>query len=273
MRKKQFKTNKGNIVYWVNEKKNDGKPQLVFLPGLTADHRLFAGQISYFQNEFSVFVWDAPGHNESYPFEMNFTLEDKARWLNEILEKEGYDKPVIIGQSMGGYVGQMYSELFPDKLEGFVSIDSAPIQKRYYKKWEIKSLENLEPVYKMYPWKLLLRHGSDGVASTRYGRALMYKTMLTYDNNQGRYAKLAGHGFGMVAEAIKKDLPYEIKCPALLICGTKDHAGYTMKYNREWNLHSGIPIEWIKGAGHNSNTDEPEKVNLIIEDFLIKEFD
>ncbi|MBQ6012719.1 MAG: alpha/beta hydrolase, partial [Firmicutes bacterium] len=44
----------------------------------------------------------------------------------EILKKEGFDRPVIVGQSMGGYVGQAYAQLFPEKLRGFVSIDSAP---------------------------------------------------------------------------------------------------------------------------------------------------
>lgn len=39
--------------------------------------------------------------------------------------------PVIIGQSMGGYVGQMYSQLLPEKLRGFVSIDSAPLQRKF----------------------------------------------------------------------------------------------------------------------------------------------
>lgn len=29
-----------------------------------------------------------------------------------ILEQEGITKPVIVGQSMGGYVGQAYSEAF-----------------------------------------------------------------------------------------------------------------------------------------------------------------
>lgn len=268
MIKKRYLTEKGTIVYWINEKKVSDKPQLVFLPGLTADHRLFLKQIAHFMNDYSIFVWDAPGHNLSYPFEMTFTLEDKAIWLKEILEKEGFDRPIIIGQSMGGYVGQMFMQLFPKKLAGFVCIDSAPLQKEYYKKWELKFLENTETMYRLYPWKLLLRHGSDGVASTRYGRACMYRMMMTYDKDQGRYAKLAGHGFQIVSEAIKEDLPYEKSCPMLLICGTKDHAGYTMRYNREWTKRSGLPIEWIKGAGHNSNMDEPEITNKIIERFL-----
>ena len=271
MKRKKFKTSKGTIVYWTNEKKENA-PELVFLPGLTADHRLFIKQIQHFQNDCSVFVWDAPGHAFSYPFEMDFTLEDKARWLDEILIKEGYNHPIIIGQSMGGYVGQMYAELFPEKLAGFISIDSAPLQRKYYKEWELKSLEYTEPMYRMYPWKLLMRHGTDGVATSRYGRGCMYRIMLTYDKDKARYAKLAGHGFNIVAQAIKAELPYEITCPSLLICGTKDQAGFTKRYNKEWAKKSGIPIEWIEGAGHNSNTDNPEEVNNIIENFISENY-
>ena len=49
MKEKLFETPCGKIHYWTNEKKADDVPQLVFLPGLTADHRLFIKQIQYFQ--------------------------------------------------------------------------------------------------------------------------------------------------------------------------------------------------------------------------------
>lgn len=69
-----------------------------------------------------MFVWDPPAHASSWPFTFDFTLDDKARWLNEILDNERITKPVIIGQSMGGYLGQMYAELFGNKLiDAFMS--------------------------------------------------------------------------------------------------------------------------------------------------------
>lgn len=30
-----------------------------------------------------------------------------------------------------------------------------------------------------------------------------------------------------------------------------------------------IPLKWIEGAGHNSNTDKPEMINSLIEEFLL----
>lgn len=242
--------------------------ELVFLPGLTADHRLFEKQMEYFCKKYRVFVWDAPGHATSYPFEMSFSLEDKARWLDEILVLEGYNDPVIVGQSMGGYLGQMYAQLFPEKLRGFVSIDSAPLQRKYYTDWELWLLKRMEPVYRHYPWKMLQKQGTNGVATSAYGRALMRSMMMTYDGDQQRYALLAGHGYRILAEAVEAGLPYELKCPSLLICGEKDHAGSCIRYNKVWHKKTGIPIQWIAGAGHNSNTDAPEMINRILERFL-----
>lgn len=267
---KAFQTDHGTIQYWVSDAAADSRLQLVFLPGLTADHRLFNRQLAYFGEKYPMFVWDAPGHADSYPFEMTFSLADKAKWLHEILAQEGFTKPVIIGQSMGGYLGQMYMQIFPGEVQGFISIDSAPLQRSYYTAAELWMLERMEPVYRRYPWKLLLKQGCEGVASTQYGREMMRKIMMTYDGNQHRYAELAGHGYRILAEAVKANLPYEIDCPALLLCGDKDHAGSTMRYNRAWHKKTGLPLLWIKDAGHNSNTDKPEQVNQLI-DLFIKE--
>ena len=102
--------NATTIHYWSSILSLD-TTTLVFLPGLTADHRLFDKQVEYFEGKYNMIVWDAPAHASSWPFRFDFDLFDKAKWLNEILEKEEIIKPVIIGQSMGGYVGQAYAQL------------------------------------------------------------------------------------------------------------------------------------------------------------------
>ncbi|MCR5589949.1 MAG: alpha/beta hydrolase [Lachnospiraceae bacterium] len=268
---KVYTTPCGDIHYWISQEGVPGS-QLVFLPGLTADHRLFEKQTAHFLGKRPLLVWDAPGHASSWPFRMDFSLMDKARWLDAILDSEGFSKPVLIGQSMGGYVSQAYAELFPEKLTGFISVDSAPLQRQYVTAAEIWLLKRMEPVYRHYPWKLLVKQGTEEVAQSAYGRKLMRDMMTVYEGDQERYAKIAGHGFRILAEAMEADRPYEIKCPALLICGTKDRAGSCIRYSRAWHKHSGIPIEWIEGAGHNSNTDEPEKINGLIEKFLGENF-
>lgn len=268
MQEKLYATPCGEIHYWVNRGLGPAATTLVFLPGLTADHRLFDKQITCFEGKYNLLVWDAPGHGASWPFRLTFSLMDKARWLDEILCREALCQPVIVGQSMGGYVGQAYAELFPQKLKGFVAIDSAPLQRKYVTGIELWLLKRMEPVYRHYPWKSLLKTGSKGVATSAYGQALMHEMMMTYDGDQERYARLSGHGMRILAEAMEADLPYKIPCPALLICGEKDHAGSCIRYNKAWHKSTDIPLVWIPGAGHNANTDAPDEVNGLIGKFV-----
>ena len=268
MTEKKHETRCGTIHYWV-DKQNTSPITIIFLPGLTADHRLFEKQIEFFRGKYNILAWDAPAHAASWPFDFSFNLSDKAMWLDEIFVKEQIDYPVIVGQSMGGYVGQMYSQLFPKKLKGFISIDSAPLQRKYVTRLEIWLLKRMEPIYRYYPWKWIVRLGTNGVATSEYGRKLMHDIMMVYDGNQDRYAKISGHGYRMLAEAMEMNLPYEIKCPALLICGEKDRAGSCIRYNKNWHINTRIPIRWNKNAGHNCNTDAPDIVNELIENFVL----
>lgn len=268
MNEKIYTTSCGEIHYWIHMASGVHRMTLIFLPGLTADHRLFDPQIGYFKENYNVLVWDPPGHGKSWPFAFRFSLMDKAKWLDGIFKSEGISDPVIIGQSMGGYVGQAYMELFPHRLKGFIAIDSAPLQKKYVTGIELWLLKRMEPVYRYYPWKSLLKAGTKGVAVSQYGRKLMQEIMMTYDGDKDRYVKLSAHGYRILAQAMEADLSYEITCPARLICGEQDHAGSCIRYNKAWHKNTGIPITWIKGAGHNSNTDAPEQVNFLIEEFV-----
>ena len=129
MTEKSYDTPCGSIHYWVSRAVEKAYT-LVFLPGLTADHRLFERQLAYYALRCPVLVWDAPGHGRSWPFRLDFTLMEKARWLEEILQREALPPPVLVGQSMGGYVAQAFMQQFPGRAKGFVSIDSAPLQRQ-----------------------------------------------------------------------------------------------------------------------------------------------
>lgn len=264
MQERTYATERGAIRYWVNDV-DPARKTLVLLPGLTADHRLFDKQVAYFEPRCNVFVWDAPGHAASRPFELTFTLEDKARWLREILAREGIERPVLVGQSMGGYVSQMYMQLFPGEAQAFVSIDSAPLQRPYYNAAEIWLLKHTKTLFWAYPRKALVRQGAEGCSTTEYGRALMRDFIETYDRRE--YAKLVGHGYRILAGACEANLPYEIDCPALLICGKQDKAASTRRYNRAWTEKAGLRLVWIEDAGHNSNADKPDEVNALIAEF------
>lgn len=267
MCEKVFATKSGKVHYWVDKSAGQGASWLVFLPGLTADHTLFDAQMSYFSGKTNCLVWDAPAHGASRPYPLDFTMDDYARILRDILRAEGVEHPVLVGQSLGGYVSQAYIDLFPDEVAGFVSIDSAPLKRKYYPTWEVKFLRHTKGMYASIPWTLLKPWGTRGAATTEQGRANMRAFMDSYAKSE--YVDLAAHGYRMLADAIEDDgRVYDIDCPALLLCGEKDHAGDVKPFNRKWAKGEDIPLVWVPGAGHNSNVDAPDFVNAQIEQFV-----
>lgn len=47
---------RGTTHYWVSKPAAAAGPALVFLPGLTADHRLFEGQVAHFAGRYPLLV-------------------------------------------------------------------------------------------------------------------------------------------------------------------------------------------------------------------------
>lgn len=262
--RKKLQTAHGLIRYWITSRHGDA-PNFVFLPGLTADHRLFETQVEHFASHANCLVWDAPSHGESRPFDLMWGLDDLAHWLHEILKLEGFERPILVGQSLGGFLSQIYIDLYPGEVSGFIAIDSAPMKRSYYQGWELLFLHHTHAMYSSIPWKLLLPWGSTGCSTTAHGRALMRQMMECYE--KAEYVDLVAHGYEAVANAVEANRPYELDCPALIICGTKDMAGSSKRYSKTWAAREGLPIEWIEGAGHNSNVDASAEVNVLIEAF------
>ena len=263
---KAFTADSGVVRYWVDATAGMDAPWRVFLPGLTADHTLFDAQMEHFAGRARCLVWDAPAHGASRPYPLDFTMDDYARILRGVLAQEGVERPVLVGQSLGGYVAQAFLDLFPGSASGFVSIDSAPLKRKYYPTWEVKALRHTKWMYLAIPWALLKPWGAWGASTTEQGRAGMRAFMDSYEKRE--YCELAAHGYRMLADAVEAERPYDPGCPVLLLCGEKDHAGDVRPFNRKWAAGEGIPLVWVPGAGHNSNVDCPVFVNARIEEFL-----
>ena len=74
---------------------------------------------------------------------------EKARWLED--NTAGGFAPAGIGRPVdGGICGSAFMQQFPGRAKGFVSIDSAPLQRQYVTGAELYLLQRMEPVYRWY---------------------------------------------------------------------------------------------------------------------------
>ena len=263
MDEKIIKSDRGSVYYWISGAVDEQRDTLFFLHGLTGDHNLFEKQIEHFKNDYNIIAWDAPMHGRSRPYR-DFSYPNAIEDMKQILDDNHIEKVILIGQSLGGYFSQSFIRSYPEKVKGFVSIDSTPYGEIYYSKSDRFWLRQVEWMSHLYPYKMMQKAIANQVSTTQYAYENMLSMLQQYPKNE--LCHLMGIGYASLLDDLSD---MEIPCPVLLILGEKDKTGKVKTYNREWTKRTGYPLIIIKNASHNSNADNPEEVNDAIANFIM----
>ena len=264
MTENRLVTDNGTVFYWKSEDWSDGRDTLFFFHGLTADHTMFDPQVKEMAGEFNLLSWDTPAHGKSRPFSA-FSFRDIAEYVGSILDQNGIDKAILVGQSLGGYVAQSFIKRYPDRVKGFVSIDSTPYGFEYYSKFDMWILRQVEWMARLYPVNMMKKAMAKQVSVTQQSYENMMQMLTPYGKEE--LCHLMGLGY---AGFLEDNCEMEISCPVQLILGEKDRTGKVKQYNLHWARKTGYPLKIIKDAAHNVNVDRPEEVNECIRDFVRK---
>lgn len=261
MEHKILDTTRGNVHYWIS-KSSKNTECLIFTHGLTANHTMFKKQIEFFKENFTILTWDVPLHGESKPY-TDFSYQNAAEDLYAIVEKESLNNIILIGMSMGGYPSQEFAHRYPEKVKGFIALDTTPYGLDYYSKTDKFWLRKTESIVKWYPVKVLKDSMAKSVSRTEYGYGLM-KQMLEPLSKEDIASQMgiAYSGF------LKENKNVNFKFPVLILLGEHDKTGKVKQYCREWSLKENYPIHIIKGAAHFSNADNYNEVNSEIKSFI-----
>lgn len=261
MIEKRIKSPRGDTYYWVSGSDGDGRC-LVLLHGLSADHTLFDKQAEHWEGKHRLIVWDAPAHGLSRPYS-DFSYPNAVRELKSIMDAEGVEKAVFIGQSMGGYVTQSFLLRYPERVEGFVGIDTCPYGERYYSALDKWWLRQMRWMSSLYPEKTLKHSIAKSCTRTEWSYQNMLTALSRYPKRE--LCELLGLGY---AGFLEDNRDMEIACPLLILAGRYDRTGKVLQYCREWSGAVGLPLHIIEDAAHNSNADNPDAVNALIDSFI-----
>lgn len=80
-----------------------------------------------------------------------------------------------------------------------------------------------------------------------------------------RVSHLMGIGF---AGFLEENCDLEITCPTVILVGEHDRTGKVKQYCDAWHRKTQFPLYRIPDAAHNSNFDNSDVVNRIIESFV-----
>ena len=246
----------------------DGPETIVFGHGLLWSGRMFEAQVAEFSKRYRCITidWRGQGGSEATPdgYDMD-TLADDAICLI----KEVAGGPVhYAGLSMGGFVGMRLAIRHREWLKSLILLETSA---------------DPEPAEKMLKYDLM-RHVTRwlgvGVVAAPVMKIMFGQTFLKDPGRRGLREemrhRLLQNDHKVIGRAIKgvfdrqgvfEHLP-GITTPTLIIVGDEDEATIPAKSRR---MHAAIPgsqLVVIKGAGHTSTVEEPERVTAAIDAFL-----
>ncbi|MBP3920367.1 MAG: alpha/beta hydrolase [Bacilli bacterium] len=156
-----------------------------------------------FIKDFNIIIFDLPGFGNSEEPKKFWSCYDYVECLKEILDEIKVVNPIIVGHSFGGKLGLIYASKYEvEKLVCLASPFCKEVQKVTLKAKMLKTMKKI-PVLKNLE-EFAKRH----MGSTDYRNAsgIMREILVGTVNLD-------------ITEEVKK-----IKCPTLLIWGTKDEA-------------------------------------------------
>lgn len=109
-------------VNYKNEKvtfSDSGKGKaVVLLHGFLGSHKIWEQTINNLSTSYRVIAIDLPGHGNTECLGYAHSMDLMAKCVKTVLDSLRLKKYIIIGHSMGGYVGLAFADLFPDHLKG-----------------------------------------------------------------------------------------------------------------------------------------------------------
>lgn len=116
-----FKFNNAKIAF--KEQKGNGIP-IVFIHGFCEDHHIWDEYfVSFFARHLIVIDLPGSGTSDIIP---DASIENMARVVAALLDDLSIEKCLLIGHSMGGYIGLSFAQFFSDRLIGLGLFHSHP---------------------------------------------------------------------------------------------------------------------------------------------------
>lgn len=147
---------------------------------------------------------------------------------------EDFDEPIdICGLSLGGVLALNYAIDYPGKIKSLILIGT-----QYKMPKTILSIQHT--IFRLMPKSIFENTGLDKLNFIHLSKSL---THLDFSSQL-----------------------LEIKCPVMMICGDKDIVNKKASQRLQQHIE-GSRLAIIENAGHEVNSDNPEKLARVIDDF------
>jgi len=269
MQEKQIKLPHYHLNYTIYGK---GTP-IVLLHGYGEDSRIWENQIDYLANHCLLIVPDLPGSGKSTltskgieDWLPKMSIESLAESIHELLLAENLTKCILLGHSMGGYIGLAFAERFPANLLGLGLVHSTAYadsdEKKITRQKSIQFLEenNGHIFFKASMPNLFGKKFKETQASVIEQLIEQSKAFET--------RVLVGYTRAMMQRTNKTELLQSALFPILFVAGPEDIAAPLTDIQAQATVPIKSYLEVIEGVGHMGMLEAPQIMNQHLSRFI-----
>jgi pimeloyl-ACP methyl ester carboxylesterase len=255
----------------------DPEGTIVWIHGLSGSWQNWLENLPEFADTHRCIAMDLPGFGASPMPAEKISIAGYAAAVNELLDRLGVQRAVVVGNSMGGFVGAEVAITFGTWVDKLVLVSAAGLSIEHQRNESVLRLLRLtKDVLAMGTGWLASK--SDVLASRRRSRSAMFSIVASHpDRLPGPLVseQLRGSGKPGFVDALDalSDYPIrdrlgEIAAPTLVVWGDDDPL---VPVRDAWEFGELIPdarVVVYEDTGHVAMLERPEAFNALVREFL-----
>jgi pimeloyl-ACP methyl ester carboxylesterase len=236
---------------------------IVLLHGFLENKKMWSEYSNLLSEKNRVVAIDLLGHGESDCLGYIHKMEDNAGAVNEVLEHLNIEKAIILGHSMGGYVGLAFAELYPQKIQKLVLLNSTSKEDSAEKKLNrTRAIKAVKQNYVSFVSLAIANLFSENNRTRLAEEIEKVKEEALKTPLQGIVASLEGMKIRQDREWLLK----ENRFPVLLILGKKDPV---LNYEDNLSQIEDTTAELVSFEdGHMSQIENKEELKTVLRHFF-----
>jgi len=232
----------------------EGTP-IVILHGLMGGLSNFDGVADYFsQKGYKIVIPELPIYTQNI---LKTNVKAFAKYVKDFITFKGYERVILLGNSLGGHIALYHAKMYPEKMLGLVITGSSGLYESamgdsYPRRGDYDYIQKkAEAVF--YDPKIATKEIVDEVYAMANDRIKLIKTLTI--------AKSA------IRHNMAKDLP-KMHVPTCIIWGRNDSVTPPEVALEFEKLLPNSTLYWIDKCGHAAMMEQPEEFNRLLEVWL-----
>ena len=241
---------------WLEEGEK-GQP-IILLHGLMGGVENFGEMVDFISEEYIVYGLDLKLFEGNL---LKVSVKALSNYLYEFMNHLGLDSAVLIGNSMGGHIGLIFTKDHPEKVDGLILTGSSGLFE-----------ESMGSSFPRRGDKDYIRAKTEEVFyDPKVATDELVDRVFEIANNRISVLKLLGYAKSAIRHNMAADIP-NINKPVCLVWGAEDKVTPPHVAEEFHKLLPNSELNWIPLCGHAAMWERPKRFSEIVLQFLKEKF-